>query len=175
MKTTLLLFTALLLNACGPSSDPSAASTPPADPAIQSVFGTVSTETPALPIPTARAEKQPGETVVLEGRIMGVMEPFVENRAVFVLGDNSVITPCSDMATDHCATPWDACCDPTETRTDGTASIQIVNEQGQVLKQGLEGVNGLAKLTSVKVSGTVNAASSPKSLIVNATTIEVMP
>lgn len=105
---------------------------------------------------------------------MGVMEPFIESRAVFVLGDNSVITPCSDMETDHCPTPWDACCDPSSTRAEGTATIQIVDESGQLLRQGLEGVNGLEKLASVKVSGTVNKSSSANSLIVNAESIEVI-
>jgi hypothetical protein len=105
---------------------------------------------------------------------MGVMKPFIDNRAAFVLGDNSVITPCSDMAEDHCATPWDACCDPNETRVDGTATVQIKDETGRVIRQGLEGVNGLAKLSSVKVFGTVDPASSPNTLIVNAETIDVL-
>ena len=173
MKTTLLLIITLLLAACGPSTDPSSETAQPVDPDIQSVFAEVSSEEAPISIPDARAEKKPGEDVVLEGRIMGVMEPFIDGRAVFVLGDNSVITPCSDMEM-SCETPWDACCDPSETLVNGTATVQIVDENGQILKQGLEGVNGLAKLSSVKVSGTVNKASSPNSLIVNAETIEVI-
>jgi hypothetical protein len=173
MKTILLLFTALLLSACGSQTPAPESGTEPVDPAIQSVFTPVSSDTEPLPIPQARAEKAPGDSVVLEGRIMGVMEPFVEGRSAFVLGDNSVITPCSDMEM-SCDTPWDACCDPNDVRVDGTATIQIVDADGRVLRQGLEGVNGLTKLASVRVGGTLNPASSPQSLIVNATSIELL-
>jgi hypothetical protein len=43
-----------------------------------------------------------------------------------------------------------------------------------VLRQGLEGVNGLAKLSSVRVAGTVSPSSGPQNLIVNATAIDVV-
>jgi len=174
MKLNLLSLAILFLTACGSDSpEPQSASTT-VDPEIHSVFTAVSSDLAPLPIPRARAEKVPGDTVLLEGRIMGVMEPFVKGRSVFVLGDNDVISPCSDMATDHCDTPWDACCDPNDVRVNGTATIQIVDEHGQVLRQGLEGVNGLAKLSSVRVAGTVNSTSSPQRLIVNATAIELL-
>ena len=129
----------------------------------------------AQPIPEARKAAKPGETVLLEGRIMGVLKPFVAGRAVFILGDNDTITPCSGMPDpDHYPTPWDACCDPSENRVNGTASIQIVDENGDILKQGLEGVKGLENLATVMVFGTVAPESSPESLLVNASTISVL-
>jgi hypothetical protein len=172
MKTILLL-TCLYLTACGNAPTPETEVGIPEP--IQAVLSSPVSEADAIPIPEARSTAAPGDEVILAGRIMGVMNPFIEGRAVFILGENGIITPCSDMATDHCDTPWDACCDPSEVRVNGTASIQILDESGSVVKQGLEGVSGLEKLSTVKVVGTVDPASSPESLIVNATAIEVGP
>lgn len=129
-----------------------------------------------VPIPTIRQTAQPGDTVVLDGRIMGVMEPFVEGRAVFVLGDDDTITSCNEMGTDdHCPTPWDACCDPKEVLRAGVATIQITDDAGKVLKTGLKGSHGLKELSRVKIAGTIAPQSSPEAMIVNAATIYVYP
>lgn len=165
----------LLLAACGGSPSTDTAPEVPISEEIESVLSASMPDAPAVPIPEARTSVSGGDPVVLEGRIMGVMKPFVENRAVFILGDRSVITPCNEMEDDHCDTPWDACCDPGELKVQGTASIQIVDASGSVIKQGLEGVGGLEKLSRVKVAGTVDPASSEQSLIVNAQAIQVLP
>ena len=60
-------------------------------------------------------------------------------------------------------------------KLEGLATVQIVDSNGRVLKEGLEGVGGLANLAKVTVSGRVAEGSSPESLVVNATAIKVNP
>jgi len=139
------------------------------------VFVTVPlTGTPA-PIPQARKEFKPGDEVLLKGLVMGVLKPFVDGRAVFVLGDEVSITPCNAMDEDHCRTPWDACCDPQEVRAAGTATIQVLGDDGKVLAHGLKGVGGLRELSRVTVRGIVAPMSSAQAFVVNATAIHVAP
>ncbi|QBG46032.1 hypothetical protein EGM51_00865 [Verrucomicrobia bacterium S94] len=126
-----------------------------------------------VPIPEAR-KAEPGDEIVLTGLVMGVPNPFVEGRAVFVLGDEGTVTPCDAMGDDdHCPTPWDACCDPAELKQAGTAAIQVVGENGRPVKTGLKGVSGLKELSRVTVSGTVAQNSTPDAFIVNASAIHV--
>ena len=166
----------LLLAACGnPEPAPEAKVPAETDPALAAVFVDTAPAGEAVPIPEARSLKAPGDPVVLEGRIMGVTHPFVEGRAVFVLGDNATLTACSDTEGDQCATPWDTCCEPSEIRQAGTATVQIVDAEGDILRQGLEGVNGLEKLATVRVAGTLAPDSTPEAMIVNATAIHVSP
>lgn len=125
------------------------------------------------PIPEARTQFKPGDEVLLAGKVMGTTLPFVEGRAVFVLGDEATITPCSDMEEDHCAIPWDACCDPADVRRKGTATVQLLGEDGKVLAQSVKGVKGLKELSRVTVAGVVAPQSTPEAMIVNAHAIYV--
>ena len=127
---------------------------------------------PGTPTPISEARAlTPGTEVVLQGRVMGVQNPFVAGRAVFVLGDEAIIAACSD----HCSTPWDACCDPVEIRINGTVTIQLIDEDGKVLSQGLKGVNGLKELSRVTVTGKVAPTSYASAFIVNADILYVEP
>lgn len=118
-----------------------------------------------------RAVAKPGDEITLSGRIMGHAQPFVEGRAAFILGDPAVLTACNDTPGDNCETPWDTCCDSPEDKKRGIATIQIVGDDGRVLKESLEGMGGLEKLATVAVTGKVAAGSSPDLLIVNARAI----
>ena len=128
-----------------------------------------------MAITEARAQVKPGDSLVLKGKVMGVVDPFVEGRGVFVIGDEATITSCDLMDGDHCETPWDACCDTPEVRVAGTATIQLLDEQGNLLDQGLKGVGGLQELSRVLVAGTVASQAAPESLVINAQTIYVVP
>lgn len=177
MKKNLHLLTLvlpILWAACGGPEPEAAAPSPAIDSAVQTVLDSRPSAGEPESIPEVRVTAEPGRPVLLEGRIMGVMHPFVENRAVFVLGDNATLTACGDNPGDTCSTPWDACCDPVDIRQAGTATIQIVDADGRVVHQGLEGVNGLEKLATVRVAGTLAPAASPGSLVVNATAIDVV-
>lgn len=140
---------------------------------IPDVFVSVPITGKPVPIPEARKAK-PGDEVMLTGLIMGVLQPFVEGRGVFVLGDEATVTPCDRMGDDdHCKTPWDACCDLSEVKQAGTATIQVVGDDGRPIRTGLKGINGLAELSRITVFGRVAKNSSPEAFIVNATAIHV--
>lgn len=127
----------------------------------------------AAAIHIARASAKPGETVTIKGRVMGNIKPFVEGRSIFILGDTETLKACSDVPGDACATPWDNCCDSPEALKQGIATIQVVDAKGKVLKEGIENVKGLQKLSYVTVSGTVAPGSSAELLLLNADAIKV--
>lgn len=140
---------------------------------IPPVFVAVPIEGTPVPIPEARAKYSSGDEVLLTGLIMGVLHPFVEGRGVFVLGDESTITPCDRISDDHCKTPWDACCDPSEILSAGTVTIQVLGDDGKPLRTGIKGVNGLSELSRVTVAGIVADSSSPEAFVVNASAIYI--
>lgn len=134
-----------------------------------------STTAPADPKPIhqVRTTAKPGDQITVSGLVMGREKPFVDGRAAFILGDPAKLTPCNKMPDDHCKTPWDACCDSPELKKEGTATIQIVGPDNRVLKQSLKGEHGLKELSAVTLTGTVDKASTPEALIINATAMHV--
>lgn len=128
----------------------------------------------AKPVAEVKKHAAVGDAVVLVGRIGGQLEPFVENRAMFLLADRS-LPMCSDRGDDHCPTPWDACCEPREDITAKTTTIQVVDGQGKPIKRGLNNANGLKPLAEVVVKGTVALKPDEKTMVVNATAIYVKP
>ncbi|RYD23836.1 MAG: hypothetical protein EOP88_02505 [Verrucomicrobiaceae bacterium] len=124
-------------------------------------------------IHTLRTSAKPGDEVTVSGKIMGNEKPFVDGRSAFILGDTEVLTPCNENPDDKCSTPWDNCCDSKEDKKRGIATIQVVDAEGRVLKEPIEGAGGLAKLSSVIVTGKVAEGSSADSLIINASAIRV--
>lgn len=173
MNTTpaLALIASLALVACNKTED-SGSTTPAASAELMAVIdATVDAEPAAIHL--ARKTAQPGDTLTLKGWVMGNKSPFVEGRAAFILGDPEVITACSEKPDDHCATPWDNCCDAPEDIKRATATIQIVDAEGRVLKEGIEGVGGIEKLSKLKITGTVAEGSSEANLVLNATAIDL--
>jgi len=159
-----------LLAGCGQNAEePKAA---PAVPPPAAFVAAEPTGTPT-PIPEARKTFSPGDEVLLKGRVMGVSDPFVKGRAVFVLGDTGTLTPCNENEDDHCSKPWDTCCDPAEVRAAGTATIQVLGDSGKVLAHGLKGVGGLKELSTVTVSGVVAPMATAEAFVINATAVYV--
>ena len=105
---------------------------------------------------------------------MGTETPFVDNRALFVVGDEGTLTSCDLRTGDQCRTPWDVCCEPADAIRAGTATIQIVDADGNVLKQSIRGVGGLKELSRVRVEGVVAPQSTEDALIINATGIQIL-
>jgi hypothetical protein len=175
LKHTALFLAALAVASCEKSSTVEA-EPPQAGPSPElSAVLEASPEGEASPIHMARQTIQPGDKVTVSGQVMGNAHPFVEGRAAFILGDPAVLTPCNENPDDACETPWDACCDTPEDKKRGTATIQIVGEDGRVLKEPIEGVGGIENLAKMTVSGTVAEGSSADALVINASAIEVGP
>lgn len=115
---------------------------------------------------------EPGDSVVVTGVIGGVMHPFTEGFATFVLGDDAIVF-CNEMGDDHCATPWDACCEDRDVLAKSRAMVQVLDADGTPLAQGLRQVNGLVELSKVTVIGVVAEQSTQENLIINAAQIHV--
>jgi len=170
MKTTTLalLGSLCLLASCKEKAAPAA----PASPALQQVFATAPAGQPTA-IHLARTSATPGDTLTVQGVVMGNIKPFVDGRSAFILGDPEKLTACNTKPGDSCPTPWDTCCDTAEDIKIGTATIQVVDAEGKVLKESIENVGGLTKLSKVVVSGTVAPGSNADLLILNASAIQV--
>jgi len=167
----LALVTAALLASCDKKETSAIAPSPSApSPALSAVLAAAPSGDPT-PIHLIRATAKPGDEITVSGKIMGNKNPFVDGRSAFILGDPEVLTPCNENPDDKCTTPWDACCDSPEDKKRGIATIQILGEDGRVLKESVEGIGGLANLAAVTVTGKVAGDSSADLLIINAQAI----
>lgn len=170
LNCILILAAAGFLSACKPAPVEVAAVGPSA--ALSQVLSAAPAGDPQS-IHIIRLTAKPGDEITIHGRIMGSVSPFVDGRALFILGDPETLTPCNEVPGDECDTPWDVCCDTPEAKKLGTATIQIVDDGGHVLKEGVEGIGGLEKLARVTVTGKVAEGSSPELLLVSASAIRV--
>ncbi|BCX48455.1 hypothetical protein HAHE_23630 [Haloferula helveola] len=179
LKHTCLATAAVVLLAHCQKNDQAAA--PPGDSAPAAPSAALMTVIDAAPsgepkaIHVIRETAKPGDVITVSGRVMGNVSPFVEGRSAFILGDPEVLTPCNENPDDECETPWDVCCDSAKDKKRGTATIQVVDADGRVLKEGIEGVGGIEKLATLTIAGTVAEGSTPELLVINATAIDVAP
>jgi hypothetical protein len=127
----------------------------------------------AKTVKEVRAVAKDGDDVVMRGIVAGRMEPIAANRAILTLLDPSIQT--CDKMEDGCTTPWDACCAASDVIMDNSATVQVVDGQGAVLKSGLSSVPGLKPLKEVVVQGKLKVSPDGKAAVVNATGLYVMP
>jgi hypothetical protein len=175
MKSTVLipLTSLFLFSACQKSAESTITTSEAAAVSLEAWFTDTPPADPAA-IHVLRTTAKPGDTVTISGLVMGRMQPFVDGRAAFILGDPAKLTPCNRKPGDECETPWDVCCD-TEAISEATATIQLMGEDGRVLRQSIKGSHGLAELSEVTLTGTVDKASTAEALIINATLMHVGP
>jgi len=155
-----------------PAATPPSAASPGAAHSLlpDTLFVTVE-PTAAREVGEVKADAAAEGAVVLRGRIGGRVEPFVKDRAIFMLADYRMPT-CRDKHGDGCPTPWDYCCEPKDELLAKTATIQIVGPDGQPLKLGLQGQHGLEPMAEIVVSGRV-ASRDGGTLLINAERIFV--
>ena len=137
--------------------------------------GFVLTEAPggAKDIVALKKDAQPGDEVVLRGRVGGSPSPFVDGRASMQIVDVSLKACGEGPVKDECTTPWDFCCEDPKQVAAHSASVQVVGADGKPLRAGLKGVGGLKPLSEVTVKGTVAKGSDSGVLVVNASGIHV--
>lgn len=152
--------TALFMTACGPSDAPE--SLIPENVFAQTRF-LAERPAKAVSVGEIRSTVVPGREVAIAGLIGGTLEPFVDGFAAFVLADPS-IRFCDEIPDEHCATPWDACCEDPDKLRDNRVSVQFVNADNQVLQESLKGVGGLRELSQVIVTGTLSEDSTPENI-----------
>lgn len=171
MKWIALIATAMVLWSCTKETkDPveevkSKASIP------SGLFVSASPEN-AVPVLEARKLKA-GDKVVVHGKVMGSKHPFVEGRALFIIGDPEKLKSCDVRPDDECPQPWDVCCETTEDIAAGTVSVQVVGEDGRPLKTGIKGQNGLDNLSNVVIEGTVAKNTTAAAMTINADKIYI--
>ncbi len=164
---SVIVSTALMLgNVAGCGKEPA---TPVATAALPAGLFLAAAPVDAMNLHEAKQSAVQGSTVVLHGRIGGAEEPFAKGRAVFTLVDTGVKS-CADMGDeDHCPTPWDYCCEPRDNLRTNSATIQIVDADGRLIKSDIKGVRGLKPLADVTVVGTVAQVDASGVFIINAT------
>ena len=110
---------------------------------------------------------------IVEGFIGGRKNPFAENRAIFILGDNTLET-CDEKSDDSCPTPWDVCCEDRNKILSSTISVQILDANGSIINGTLQGVSGIDSGKKIKISGKLNTKSTAEAIIMNAEAIQIL-
>ncbi|MAL85117.1 MAG: hypothetical protein CMI23_01995 [Opitutae bacterium] len=110
---------------------------------------------------------------IVEGFIGGRKNPFAENRAIFILGDNTLET-CDEKSVDSCPTPWDVCCEDRKKILSSTISVQVLDVDGSIIKGSLKGVSGIDSGKKIKVRGKLNTKSTAEAIILNAEAIQIL-
>jgi hypothetical protein len=168
---------AVAVSACGgkpPGEGAAAVASSATAPAAQDQLADLLMPAPTVAVSSITALKQsaqPGQEVVLRGRIGGRAEPFVAGRAAMVVADDEALAACDTNPDDACTTPWDFCCEPQAEIAKGIAVVQVVGEDGKPKPVDLKGLVGIGPGTVVPVSCTVADGSADGNLIVNATGI----
>jgi hypothetical protein len=138
--------------------------------------GLVTPDAPAGPIASpkvVRATANKGDRVSVTGRIGGGAVPWVKDRAMFtIVGDE--LEACTDHGMDGCPQPWDYCCEPKSDIARCSATIQINDAKGKLLRVGMKGKAGLIELSDVTVTGVVQAVDD-KTFVITAESIFVWP
>ena len=104
-----------------------------------------------LEVLAAREAAEDGAEIVVEGRIGGSVDPWIEGRAAFTIVDNS-LKACSDIPGDKCGKPWDYCCETTKLPT-ATALVKVVDDDGELIKAGAKQLLNVKALSTVVVNG----------------------
>ncbi len=143
----------LTLTGCGDSQ--SSTAKPPAATTLPAGLLTMSEPAGAVKVLEARAAAKPGERVVVIGRIGGSRNPFVKDRGMFTIVDPT-LKSCVEMGDDdHCARPWDYCCEDKSTLAKGLATIEVTGADGKPLAISLDATGDLKPLMLVAVEGTL--------------------
>ena len=163
------------LSSCQPGEkSASTAKSPQGEPSAP-LLAVFTQEKPAAAITVAEAvaTAKPDTELVVHAKLLGAENIFVNNRSAFMIGDPKLLTSCDNKPGDNCATPWDACCDSSEIKRLATATVQVVDAKGAVLRENIRDVAGLKELSEVVVAGKVAPSSGNGVLIINAKAIYV--
>lgn len=116
----------------------------------------------------ARQTAKEGQTVVVQGRVGGLAQPFVDGRAVFL-----VVDPQALVCSPGCGVkPGQVCAETLKAIMASSATVQVTDPQGRPLKVGLQGKSGLQPNAEVVVRGTV-AKLEKNLMLINAQQIHV--
>ena len=103
---------------------------------------------------SALRDASDGQAVTIRGRIGGQRDPFVNGRAAMMMVDPA-LPSCDSKDDDHCATPWDYCCEARDLLARHAVTVQVEGPDGKPLRTDLKGAGGLAPGKTVIVQGIV--------------------
>ena len=104
---------------------------------------------------------------------MGKKKTFTQNKAIFIVGDDSLET-CDEIPGDSCPTPWDVCCEDRKKIASSILSVQVKDGSGSILDGTLEGVSGMRAGSKIKIKGNFEKTSGPQSMLLNAYQIQML-
>ena len=163
IAVTVIAPTILMLVGCGEGSTDDAASSSTSDAA----WVLTSEPADATPVSEIKASAAEGDQVTMRGRIGGRMEPMSPGSPVFTVVDLAV-PHCGEIPGDNCPAPWDYCCEPRESMTANTATIQLVGSDGLPLDTS-PAEHGFEPLDEVVIVGVVAARPDERVLTIRAT------
>ncbi len=105
----------------------------------------------------------------MRGRIAGRRDPFTAGRASFMMTDMSLA-----VCEDGCKTPWDHCCDDQKDILANAATVQLVDDKGEVIKSEAKGVHGLTPNAELVVVGKVKSKDDAGNMVVDVTKVFVV-
>ena len=146
-----LLGATWLLVGCGqPAAPPASATKAPAPKIDGTKFVLAEEPADAKTVDEVREAAKDGDDVVIVGRIGGDRDPWVAERAAFLIVDPSRI-PCNERTGDSCKTPWDYCCETDLAKS--KATIKFVDDAGKTLANDARQLLGIKELQTVVVKG----------------------
>ena len=163
----------MVLTGCGGEQSPQAAG-PSGSTGEQAVKASWKLDSPPADVKdvkTVKDEAKEGDTVVMRGVVGGRVEPITPSHGLFIVVDPA-LPSCADKEDDHCPTPWDYCCEPSDSLTANAATVQLRDADGQAiaLQDG-----DISPLDIVIVHGKVGPRPNEQTLMVLADEIYVEP
>ena len=147
-----LLGATWLLVGCGrPAAQPTPTVKTPAPKIDGTKFVLAEEPADAKTVLEVREEAKDGDDVVIVGRIGGDRDPWVTDRASFLIVDPTLI-PCNERKGDNCPTPWDYCCDA-DVLAKSKATIKFVDDAGKTLANDARQLFNVKELQTVVVKG----------------------
>lgn len=89
------------------------------------------------PIAEIKSDAKKGDSVVFQVVVGGNLNPIVTGRGAMAVIASDLQNKCTN-GDDHCKTPWDYCCVPSEDKKINMASVQVTDDAGKVLAVDLE-------------------------------------
>ena len=158
---------ALGLAACKEEAAPTTGGTTGSSAPTTAEWKLASMPADAQGVKAVKDSAEEGDTVAVRGIIGGRTDALSKDSAFFVMVDPGLHNECVGED-DHCATPWDYCCAVPEDIQTNSATVQLVDAEGNPLEFDLSG-QGISPLDEVVVVGTVAARPTPQVLTIRAT------
>jgi hypothetical protein len=128
----------------------------------------------AKEVAAVKKSAKKGDTVVVKAKVGGRAEPFVKNRAIFMVADRS-LKSCDEVPGDTCPRPWDYCCESSESKKANMATVQFTGADGKPLKVGAQAAGGLEPLRLVVIEGVVSEVDDKGTFVIDARKVFVEP